>query len=361
MMTKTLKQYEAGEAVDAICVLAGLTVRQTQKQKPFLSLELNDSGGRIDAVMWEGFDEELARTPLGQVLRVRGRMGTYGDRPQVVVSSISVPAAGSYDPSALMPSSERDPSRMLAELDGIIASVEHPLLCRLLEIAFGESEFRAKFSQAPAAKRWHQAYIGGLLEHTLNVVAHARTLAVRYSEVEIDLVIAGALLHDIGKITEYSWDGYLDSSTEGKLVGHLVIGVEMLNQWTGRIDDFPQQLGWQLKHIILSHHGSLEFGSPVPPRTLEALVVHFADNLDSKMSGVLKIRNRQLDASGEWTEYIRLMETQFFKSSVLDAPGADTAAQESGAPLPPGHKQPGQAAPPASPPPEQSLFGGDDY
>ena len=360
-MTKTLRQYEPGETVDAICVLAGLTVRQTRAQKPFLRLELNDSGGRIDAVMWDGFDEELTKTPLGQVLRVNGRMEAYDDRPQVIVNSISVPAAGSYDPSALMPASERDPAEMLEELDGIIASLEHPLLRRLLEIAFGEDEFRVKFTQAPAAKRWHQAYIGGLLEHTLNVVAHARSLATRYSEVENDLVIAGALLHDIGKISEYSWDGYLDSSTEGRLVGHLVIGVELLSGWAGRIENFPKQLGWQLKHIILSHHGSLEFGSPVPPRTLEALVVHFADDLDSKVSGVLKIRNRQLDAPGEWTEYIRLMETQFFKSSVFDDSVEANVAEKDNTPRKAAGKPADQPVQQTSRPHEQSLFGGEEY
>ncbi len=360
-MTKTLRQYEPGETVEAICVLGGLTVRQTRQQKPFLRLELNDSGGRIDAVMWDGFDEELTNTPLGQVLCVHGRMEAYGDRPQVVVNSISIPAAGSYAPSALMPSSERDPAEMLAELDAIIASVEHPLLRKLLEIAFGEDEFRVKFTQAPAAKRWHQAYIGGLLEHTLNVVAHARSLATRYSEVENDLVTAGALLHDIGKISEYSWDGYLDSSTEGRLVGHLVIGVELLSGWSSRIENFPRELGWQLKHIILSHHGSLEFGSPVPPRTLEALVVHFADDLDSKVSGVLKIRNRQLDAPGEWTEYIRLMETQFFKSDVLGNPGEATRADVKKTTRQATGKPADQPVQQTSRPQEQSLFGGDEY
>lgn len=359
-MTKTLRQYEPGETVDAVCVLAGLTVRQTKKQKPFLRLELNDSGGRIDAVMWDGFDEELTHTPLGQVICVRGRMEAYGERPQVVVNSISVPPAGSYDPSALMPSSERDPAEMQAELEEIIAALKHPLLRNLLEIAFVQDlDFRQKFSQAPAAKRWHQAYIGGLLEHTLIVVAHARALAGRYREVQNDLVIAGALLHDIGKVSEYSWDGYLDSSTEGRLVGHLVIGVEMLTMWTAGIEDFPGPLGWQLKHIILSHHGSLEFGSPVPPRTLEALVVHFADNLDSKLSGVLKVRNRQLDAPGEWTEYIRLMETQFFKSSTLDESGDETV-EEGKTAQSPQRMQTGQTTRQASPSREQSLFGGED-
>ena len=354
-MIRILRDYEPGESVDAVCVLAGLTVRQTRQQKPFLRLELTDSGGRIDAVMWDGFDDEITRLPQGQVLRVRGRMEAYEDRPQVVINSISVPSPGSYDPSALMPSSERDPAQMLSELDGIIASVKHPLLRELLEIAFGDKNFRTQFTQAPAAKRWHQPYIGGLLEHTLNVVSHAEALGKRYPEVENDVVITGALLHDIGKISEYTWDGYLDSSTEGKLVGHLIIGVELLNGWLAQIEGFPRELGWQLKHIILSHHGSLEFGSPVPPRTLEALVVHFADNLDSKVSGVLKVLNRSQDVPGDWTEYIRLMETKFFKSRLLD--NAADEEQTSTA----HHRQPRNPSQGQESAREQSLFGGDDY
>jgi len=354
-MAKTLREHDAGEAVDAICVLAGLTVRQTRQQKPFLRLELNDSSGRIDAVMWDGFDDAVTSLPQGQVLRVRGRMEAYDEKPQVVVNSISALAPGSYDPSEFMPASERAPGEMLDELDGIIASVSNSVLKQLLEIACGDNDFRGKFTQAPAAKRWHQSYIGGLLEHTLNVVAHARALAARYPAVDDDIVTAGALLHDIGKITEYTWEGYLDSSTEGKLVGHLVIGVELLNDWIARIKDFPEPLAWQLKHIVLSHHGSLEYGSPVPPRTLEALVVHFADDLDSKVSGVLKVLGRSQEISGDWTEYIRLMDTKFYKASGSgdnDNPQADS-------PLAAGkHRNDTKRE---NNPQEQSLFGGDDY
>ena len=323
-MGKLLKEYDPGDQVDSVCVLGSLSVRQTKAQKPFLRLELNDSSGRIDAVMWDGFDEEMTRTPPGVVLQVQGRLEEYNDKAQVVVNRITIPPPGSFDPSDLMPSSERDNNKMIAELDKLVSGVNNPLIRKLLETAFGDEPFRTAFSQAPAAKRWHQPYIGGLLEHTLNVVSHARALAARYPEVEPDIVLAGALLHDIGKTVEYTWDGYLDNSTQGKLVGHLVIGVEMLGGWIAQVGKFPEQLGWHIKHIILSHHGRLEYGSPLPPRTLEALVVHFADDLDSKMGGVMKVRNQQLDSPGEWTDYIRLMETEFFKAPVLEtSPAAE--------------------------------------
>ena len=316
-MSKLLREYRSGDPVDAVCILAGLTVKQTRQQKAFLRLELGDAGGRVAAVMWEGFDEELTRIPPGTVLRVTGTMDEYDDQPQVLVKSISRPAPGSFDQASLLPSSAEDIGRMLEKLDGIIRTVSFPPLRKLLETMFGDKEFRERFSKAPAAKRWHQPYLGGLLEHTLNVQANALALSARYPEVEIDLVTGGALVHDIGKTVEYSWEGWFDTSTQGRLLGHLVIGVEMLDGWIRRQENFPEELGWHLKHIILSHHGQYEFGSPVLPRTLEALIVHFADDLDAKMNGVLKIYRREQEAPGEWTSYVKLMEREFFKVPVL--------------------------------------------
>lgn len=154
-----------------------------------------------------------------------------------------------------------------------------------------------------------------------------------YPETDHDLVSGGALVHDIGKIVEYSLEKFFDTSTRGKLIGHLVIGVEILNDYISRLNSlpgekFPEEVSWHLKHIILSHHGHYEFGSPVVPRTLEALIIHYADDLDAKMSGVLRIYNREQETPGEWTSYVKLMEREFFKSPVL-APGRRETNQES--------------------------------
>ena len=171
-----------------------------------------------------------------------------------------------------------------------------------------------------------------------------------YPQVNPDVVTAGALVHDIGKTVEYNWESFFDTSTRGRLLGHLVIGVEILNEWIARRPDLPEPLGWHLKHIILSHHGAYEFGSPVLPRTVEALVVHFADDLDSKMSGVLRIYNREQDSPGDWTSYVKLMEREFFKSPPVPV---DFTAEN------PGRPTPGKTRGSSVQPQEQSLFGED--
>ena len=315
-MGKLLREYQNGDLVDSVCILTGLSVKQTRQQKPFLKLEFGDSSGRVAGVMWEGFDEEVTKIPPGEILRIQGKMEEWEGREQVLVKSISLPPSGSYNPADLLPATGHDVEGMLAELDRIINSIVFPPLRSLLSAMFSDSEFRQSFAKAPAAKRWHQPYLGGLLEHTLTVYAHAVSLASRYPRVELELVKAGALVHDIGKTIEYRWENFFETSTQGRLLGHLVIGVEILDRWIKCQKDFPEELGWHLKHIILSHHGQYEFGCPVLPRTLEALVVHFADDLDAKISGVQRVIDREMQDSGQWTSYVKLMEREFFKGPV---------------------------------------------
>ena len=163
-------------------------------------------------------------------------------------------------------------------------------------------------------------------------------MAGRYPQIELDIITAGSLVHDIGKTVEYSVEEFFATSTKGRLIGHLVIGVEILDSWIRQVKGFPEEVGWQLKHIILSHHGEYQFGSPVLPRTLEALVVHFADNLDAKINGVLRIHQRETEEPGDWTSYVRLMEREFFKSKLLpqERLSADAAKTK-----PSGEKLPG--------------------
>ena len=337
-MSKRLRDHAIGEDVDCICLLTAVQTKKTRKDKTYLRFEFGDAGGRVPGVMWEGFDERVANLPPGEAVRVLGHMDQWEKRPQLVVQSIHLPPPGSYEPRDLLPSSERDPDQMLAELDSIVDSIKFAPLREVLGKLFGDDEFRRGFACAPAAKRWHQPYLGGLLEHTLNVHCHALNMASRYPQVELDIITAGSLVHDIGKTVEYSVEEFFATSTKGRLIGHLVIGVEILDSWIRQVKGFPEEVGWQLKHIILSHHGEYQFGSPVLPRTLEALVVHFADNLDAKINGVLRIHQRETEEPGDWTSYVRLMEREFFKSKLLpqERLSADAAKTK-----PSGEKLPG--------------------
>ncbi|MCE5271777.1 HD domain-containing protein [bacterium] len=335
-MPKLLREYETGEAVDSIAMLTSLSVKETRQQKPFLQMEFGDSSGRVAGVMWEGFTEEMTRIAPGTVLRVQGRMDAYNDRPQIAVRMLGRPAPGTWDLSRLLPSTERDVNEMLGELDTIVRGIHNPELRRLLETMFNDPELRKAYSTAPAAKRWHQPWLGGLLEHTLNVHRHAVNAAVLYPEADPDIVSAGVLLHDIGKIVEYEVENFFETSTRGRLLGHLVIGVEMLDSWLQKVGGVPEQTGWLLKHIILSHHGQLEYGSPVLPQTLEALLVHFADDLDAKMSGVLRVWRRGQEEPGDWTEPIRLLDRRFFKAG--SAPGEQENDKPETPPAPAPHR-----------------------
>lgn len=336
-MTKYLRDHDNGEAIDAICMLTGLSVKETRQQKPFLQLEFGDAGGRVAGVMWEGFSEEMTRIPVGTVLRVQGRLDVYNDRPQVIVRAIGRPKPGSWDYSQLLPSTSRNVDEMLAELDGIVAKISYKPLRDLLGAMFGDPGLRKAFSTSPAAKRWHQPYLGGLIEHTLNVHAHAVAAARLYPQADQDMVSAGVLLHDIGKTVEYEVENFFETGTRGRLVGHLVIGVEILDEWIRKAEQFPEEVGWHLKHMILSHHGRLEFGSPVLPQTLEAMIVNFADDLDAKMSGVLRVYERNRDDPGDWTEMVRLLERRIFKGRVLPVDSGSSAVDLSG---PPSRKEP---------------------
>ena len=319
-MSKDLRQYQAGENVDKACILTANQTRETKSGKPYLQLELGDSSGRVAAVMWDGFDENAMSLQAGEIVHVNGRMDTYRDKIQLVVQRLIRLDPSKCNPRELLPSSERDPAEMLSELDRHVELIADPGIRTLMENIFGDTEIRQSFTNAPAAKRWHQPYIGGLIEHTLNVLNNAVSLAGRYPEVSLDIVRAGTLVHDLGKIVEYNVDTFFDTSTEGRLLGHLVIGCEIVERFSAGVGNLPKEVVWHIKHIVLSHHGSLEFGSPVVPRTLEALIVHFADDLDAKMNGVMRIMKRESDDPGEWTSYIRLMEREFFKGSILDNP-----------------------------------------
>ncbi|NOQ42052.1 MAG: HD domain-containing protein, partial [Desulfuromusa sp.] len=180
---------------------------------------------------------------------------------------------------------------------------------------FYDPEFFARYSKAPAAKAMHHAFLGGLLEHSLAVVALAGDVAVRYPQVDRDLLICGALLHDVGKVSELSYQRSFDYTDEGKLLGHIVIGVQMVEDRIRQLADFPTELSMLIKHLLLSHHGQYDFGSPKRPKFLEAVILNFIDDLDSKINGVQTHIDKEPDREGNWTSYHRLYDRYFYKGA----------------------------------------------
>jgi 3'-5' exoribonuclease len=216
---------------------------------------------------------------------------------------------------------------MLAEMDGFIGSVRDPWISSLLKALFVEDgDLRAAFTLAPAAKSMHHAYLGGLLEHTLSVLGMAERACGHYQGMNRDLVVAGVLLHDVGKTAELSYQRSFGYTDAGNLLGHIVLETEWISRAVGKIPGFPEELRMQILHIVLSHHGRLEFGSPVLPKTPEALLVHYLDDLDGKLEVMFRAVQDET-VSGSWSAYSRALDRMIYRTRWPRVGMADSAVQ----------------------------------
>jgi 3'-5' exoribonuclease len=230
----------------------------------------------------------------------------------VVIKQMGPIPADRVDPADFLPQTSRDIEGMFDRLLRITDSIKTDFLKRLVDAFWKDKEFVRKFKTAPAAKKMHHAYIGGLLEHTLSMVSLADKIAGHYSGVDRDLLLAGALFHDIGKIDEFEYQFRIDYSDKGRLLNHIVIGMKMVDEKLLEIEQFPEDQVLLLKHMIVSHHGAREFGSPEPPKTIEAVLLNYIDEIDSKVNGIRDFIASE-DPNETWTSYHRILERHFYK------------------------------------------------
>ena len=284
------------ELVNEPFLLADVVHRKTRDGRPFLLCTLRDRTGLMNGVFWDVPDYVEAWVKPGVAALVSGQTNNYKNALQVNITDLNL--AGDTDSADLLPSSQRSRTDMVAELQEQIKQLEYPWQELVSKILL-DKEFLTRFTDAPAARTMHHAYIGGLLEHTLSMASIANVLASHYPYVNKDLLLSGTLLHDMGKTEEYSIDGSFGFSEDGRMVGHIVRGVVMIEQAAADLS-FPQEELRQLVHLILSHHGKLEWGSPVIPKTLEAILLHQIDLLDSRVQGFFD--HLQDDSGNEtWT------------------------------------------------------------
>jgi 3'-5' exoribonuclease len=277
-----VEQLQSGEELlNEPFLLADVVRRKTRDGRPYLLCMLRDRTGLVNGVFWDVPDYVDAWVKPGVAVLVSGQTNNYKNSLQVNITDLN--SAGDVDLAELLPSSQRSRSNMLAELQEQIKQLEEPWQGLVSQILL-DDDFLNQFANAPAARNMHHAYIGGLMEHTLSMASLANVLASHYPYVNKDLLLSGTLLHDMGKTVEYSIDGSFDFSEDGRLVGHIVRAVVMIEQTAAEMD-FPQEELRQLIHLILSHHGKLEWGSPVMPKTLEAVLLHQIDLLDSRVQG----------------------------------------------------------------------------
>ncbi len=301
-MTKLLvKDLKYGENVTGSFLATRKELRTTKRGDPFLSLELTDRSGSIEAKVWERVEDFRHAFAEKDFVEVTGSVTRFRDRLQLEIQEIKALAEGEVELGDFVRSCEGDLDAIEANLRETIASLDNPWLQELLHRVFDDTAIAAKFRRVPAAKFFHHAYIGGLLQHTENVCRLADLVSSLYPEVDRDLLLASAMLHDLGKVEELQCGRTIDYTDEGNFLGHMLLADEILRDAIAGIPDFPRELELKLRHAILSHHGELEWGAPKRPKTVEALILHHLDNLDAKVNGFLEILKRDEIESG-WTD-----------------------------------------------------------
>lgn len=289
----------------------------TKKGDSFLSLTLADRTGDLEAKVWEGAEDSSRLFNEGDILDIEGYASSYRGRLQLILSELRS-VNGIEEPDLFLEVTTQDVPGMMAQLRDVLRGIDNSRIKALVDRFLADGKFVALFKKAPAAKSFHHSYIGGLLEHTLSVCRMARTVAEHYPDLDRDLLLAGAFLHDIGKVRELRFGGLIDYTDEGRLLGHLSLGASMVDEKLASLPGFPLEIGIRLKHLILSHHGEYAFGSPKRPKFLEAFALHLIDDLDAKMNGLKRFMDRDRQ-EGNWTEFSRLFERYFLKSGMMPA------------------------------------------
>ena len=308
-----LKNIKQGDKIASSFLVAEKNMAFSQKGSPYLTVRLKDKTGEIESKVWENAVELDQLFKKGDIIFIEGRAANYKNSIQISITSIKKIPWDEVESTDYLPAAKADVKEMFNELLGYVEKVSDKFLKALLNAFLQEEETASLFQRAPAAKGFHHIYLGGLLEHTLSVVRLLEKVADHYPSLNKDMLITGGILHDIGKIYEFSYNNIIDYSDEGRLIGHIVMGVEMINKRIASIDDFPPQLALELRHIILSHHGEFEFGSPKRPKTLEALVIHYIDDLDAKFNAFQAFMADSANNDSDWTAYNRFLERFLYK------------------------------------------------
>ena len=317
MKKRFITDIKAGDVVDDVFVLAEKILLHKRDGNNFLNVVLSDKTGTLKGVVWDNVDQITAGVTSGDFVSIRGTVGEYKGTLQLVVKTMDLCPREALDPKDFLPATSRDIDGMFQRLVKITASLTTPYLKKLFDAFWEDEEFVRKFKTAPAAKKMHHAYIGGLLEHTLSITSLADKVAGHYSGIDRDLLVSGAVLHDIGKTDEFEYQFKIDYTDEGRMLNHIVIGLKMVDEKLSGIEDFPEDQIFLLKHMVVSHHGVREFGSPEPPKTIEAVLLNYIDEIDSKVNAIREFMASE-DPNETWTSYHRLLERHFYMGKKSD-------------------------------------------
>lgn len=300
------------QLVDAMFLVAAKNHGVTKGGSSFLTLKLLDRSGEIEGRVWDRADDLARGFAKNDFVRVRGQATLYQGKIQIRVQDVIRVEESNVAAEDFLPKSANDPDVMLAELQTILRAMKNPHLLALAEACFADDELMHLLKQAPGAKTIHHPYLSGLLEHTLSVLKLILKVVENYRGVDVDLLLIGGFLHDIGKVYEFTFDRALDYTDAGQLLGHLVMEVELVSKKIETIAEFPTELALLVKHMLVSHHGAYEFGSPKLPQTLEAVILHSLDDLDGKIQAIQNMPEKE--PGSKWTAFHRAYGRSFFKS-----------------------------------------------
>jgi 3'-5' exoribonuclease len=323
------------DQVETVFLVKDKIMAMAKNGKPYMTLRLMDKSGEMEGRVWDNVDDLAATFDRDDFVRVRGKASVYLGKMQLVIGELVRLPDDGVDLADFLPESSRDRGEMQEQLADLVASLQDSYLRALMESFLRDEPFMARYVIAPAAKGMHHVFIGGLLEHSLAVATLVDTIAPLYPGLNRELLLVGALLHDVGKVREMTYLRSFDYTDEGKLLGHITIGVEMIHEKIMAIPGFPPELALLLKHMLLSHHGQYEYGSPKRPKTLEATVLNYLDDLDSKINGISSHMQKE-PPEQRWTSYHRLYDRYFYRDRLGDQPAAVESMPESPpAPAPP--------------------------
>jgi 3'-5' exoribonuclease len=308
-------QIQEGQSVEDLFMVKEMSRAETRSGKPYLIMTLMDRSGEIAGRLWENADAMIGLCEPGNLLQVTAQAQAYRGNLQLKIDSVRQvdKDEDEIDFTLFLQTSKKNTADMARAIHSLANSVQNPFYKKLLLKFFDDNTFFKKFQKAPAAKFMHHAYLGGLLEHTLAVSQLAEMLAGFYPTLDRDLLLTGALLHDIGKIKEFAFETYpFDYTDKGRLMGHLVLGTEMIQDRINILPGFPENLSIRLQHMVLSHHGRYEFGSPCLPMVGEAFVLNFLDDLDAKLNFIGRLEEQTPEPGFQWTDFQRTLERFLF-------------------------------------------------
>jgi 3'-5' exoribonuclease len=309
-----VNEIKENEKVESTFLVKQKSISFTKAGTPYLNLTLIDKTGEVNGKVWE-LAEKLAKLfQKDDFIKIKSTAVTYQNSLQLNISSIIPLSPSEIDITHFLPQAKNDIEQTFLKLKAIIEEVSNAHLKKLLDLFIADDQLIRLFKLAPAAKKMHHVYLGGLLEHTLSLSNLILQISKHYARLNVDLLLTGGILHDIGKIHELTYSRSFDYSDSGRLIGHITLGVEMINEKIRLIPDFPQELAVELRHLIISHHGEYQYGSPKRPKTLEAFILYYLDDLDAKVEEIQSFIQRAEENQSKCAGYHQMLERYIYKT-----------------------------------------------